>query len=175
MAAVCFMMAVWVSVLPVLAQMAAFLPDVSTVPPGEPMPIDGVYTLTFNGAQFRIEAGHIIAASPYTHLFVLQVIPGMVTTKDIVRTAPGRYEGYDLPALGGWQGTVQPDRTIKIDIQGKFGPFSSSLVPVSIADPARFNAELAEMRGEPVAPVQYGSRAKPDNAQSIYPPGWDAR
>ena len=160
--------------VPAWGQMRALLPDESEVPPGEAMPIDGVYTLAFNGATFRIEAGRAVVVTPYTHLFVMSVMPGMVTTRDIRRTAPGIYEGYDLPALGPWRATLKPDRTIDVHIQGKFGPFSSRLVPVEIHDPGRLAAEIAEMQGGAPSPAPFGARSVPQETGSIYPPGWDA-
>ncbi len=156
------------------AQMRALLPDKSEVPPGEPLPIDGVYTLAFNGAKYRFEAGRAYLVTPYTHLFVMQVTPGMVATKDIVRTGPGVYDGYDLPSLGPWRATLQPDGSIKVQIQGKFGPFSSVFAPVEIDDPDWLRAEIVEMQGGTPQTAGFGSRAGSRKTDSIYPPGWDA-
>ena len=164
------------SVVPAWGQMRALLPDVSEVPAGEAMPIDGVYTLAFNGAKFRIAAGRVVVVTPYTHLFVMSVTPGQVTTKDIVRAAPGVYAGYDLPALGPWRATLNADRTIEVHIQGKFGPFSSRLTPVEIDNPDWLEDEIAAMQGGTPQPAQFGVRARESQSpESIYPPGWDAR
>ena len=158
-----------------LAQIRADLPDISLVPPGQPSAIDGVYTLTFNGAQYRIEAGRIAVVTPYTFMVIFKAEPGMVVTKDVSRAAPGEFVGYDLALKGKWTAKLHPDGTISVNVAGQLVPFSSTLIPVKLVDSAWQQREIAEMQGKTPPPVQYGSRSGPDNSGSIYPPGWDAR
>lgn len=182
------------------------LPKASEVPPGQPLPVDGLYLLDFNSAQYRFDRGRIIVVTPYNIAVLFRVERDDVVDTDIVRAAPGVYVGYDHVLTGKWEGRLQPDGTIKVKVTGVLLPFEGVFTPLQLVDPAWQQREIAEMQGLSApqvqygsppqaqygapavqygapspgqyglpAPAQYGSRSGPDNADSIYPPGWDAR
>ena len=136
------------------------LPHVSQIPPLNPLPIDGVWTADFNGAQYRADAGRMIAMTPYMQLGVLPVEPDDVVVQGIQPTAPGTYQGFDLAAQARWKGTLQPDGTVRVQV----GMFSTVLRPVSAADPQARRAALAALG-------QAASTASPNAAAPASQPG----
>ncbi|MEL6487041.1 MAG: hypothetical protein AAFQ13_07850 [Pseudomonadota bacterium] len=85
---------------PVQAQIPAFLPTKDSVPQAEAMEIDGDWLVNTINKVIRIERGRAYAVEGWTHAFVLQVQPGMVTIRNIRQTADGEYVGDDLPLMG---------------------------------------------------------------------------
>ena len=119
----------------------ALLPDKTTEPPGPPMPIDGIWRIDAVGARVRIEGGRMFALDPWLHLFVMQIKPGMIVTKDIERVGPGRYTGYDLPNLGTWTGTLNDNQQLQVRIAGKLAPIELVLTSLAPDDVKTFRAE----------------------------------
>ena len=126
-----------------LQPLPALLPDKTTLPPGDPMPIDGMWRIDAVSARVRIEGGRIFALDPWVHLLVWKVLPGMVVTKDLKRTGPGIYEGDDLPNLGPWKGTLNGNQQLEVHIQGQLAPIDLVLTALQPDDPAALRRERA--------------------------------
>ena len=126
-----------------LQPLPAMLPDKTTLPPGPPLPIDGMWRLDAVSARVRIEGGRIFALDPWLHLLVWRILPGMVVTKDVARTGPGTYAGEDLPSLGPWSATLNDNQQLAVHIDGKLGPVDLVLTLLQPDDPAAFRAERA--------------------------------
>jgi hypothetical protein len=175
LAGLCAISLVGLFSLPAAAQISVDVPKVSEVPPEQPSAIDGTYTTDYNGAEFRIDRGRVIVVTPYSIMFVVKMERDSVVTRDIARTAPGVFVGYDLGLKGKWEGRLNPDGTIHIKIAGQLFPLEQTFTPIQLADPAWQKREIAEMQGKATPPVQYDSRPGSGSSGSIYPPGWDAR
>lgn len=150
---------------PVVAQMPALLPSQYDVPETEPLPIDGVWTISLIGKRIHIERGRAFAVDPWLHLFVLQVQPGMVVLRNFQRTGAGRYTADDLPLLGPATFELQPDGSIRVRVNGALGPVDYVLTRQSADDPASFEAELAALEGG-VAPPPVLGPTPPDTVPS---------
>lgn len=122
----------------------ALLPDKTTLPPGPPMPIDGMWRIDSVGARVRIEGGRIYALDPWIHLFVFKVMPGQVVTKDLVRTAPGEYQGEDLPNVGLWSARLNDNQQLEVAIKGKLAPIQVVLTALMPDSPAALRREREE-------------------------------
>lgn len=125
----------------------ALLPDKTTIPPGEPMPIDGVWRIDSLGARVRIEGGRIYAVDPWIHLFVFKILPGQVVTKELARTGPGEYQGEDLPNSGLWRGTLNDNQQLEVVIKGKLAPIQVVLTALMPDSPVALRKERAEQIG----------------------------
>lgn len=121
----------------------ALLPDKTAVRPGDPMPIDGMWRIDPLSARVRIEGGRIYALDPWVHLLIWQVMPGMVVTRNLERTAPGEYTGDDLPNLGRWVGVLNDNQQLVVDIAGTLGPLHLTLTALQPDDPGAFRRERA--------------------------------
>jgi hypothetical protein len=141
-----------------IPQVPAFLPMANAVPTSEPMPIDGTWLISTIRKTIRIEQGRAYAVDGWTHLFVLDIQPGMVVIKDIRPTAPGEYGGQDLPLMGAFTARLGADRSLTVSVQGALGPVRYQLIPMQLDDPAWFNAGMAQagFQPPPSAPVAGG-------------------
>lgn len=162
------------------------LPHVSSIPPGQPTALDGIWKLAANNIPYKIEAGRMYTMADYMHLFIFPVETYDVVVKDIVQTGPGQLSGNDLALLGPWTAQLQGNGTIKVSVQGALGPFESRLTPVQVANPEWLAQEVAAIAGggfvQPPAPIRPGPplpRPSPtpqppqDHPGDIqYPPGW---
>ncbi len=130
-----------------VAQMPALLPSRYDVPETEPLPIDGVWTISTIGKRTHIERGRAHVVDPWLHLFVMQVQPGMVVLRNFRRTGAGRYTAEDLPLAGPASFALQPDGTIKAQIKGALGPVAYDLIRQTADDPVALDAEIAALGG----------------------------
>ena len=116
---------------PVHAQIPAFLPDKAAVPAGQPMEIDGDWRVDTIGKVIRIDRGRAYAVEGWTHAFVLQVQPDMVTIRNIQQTNDDEYVGDDLPMMGRVTlRHVSHDR-IEASVPGLLGPARYTLSRVA--------------------------------------------
>lgn len=138
-------------------EIPAFLPMITSVPASQPMPIDGTWTISSIGKRVRIQAGRVSAVDPWLHMFVLKIQPGMVVIKNITPTAPAQYKGEDLPLLGQWNASVQPDGSLSVQVAGKFGPVSYQMIPVNLDNQAWHQQEM-QRAGLISAPMQQQSQ-----------------
>lgn len=132
-------------------QMNAFLPDRGAVVAGAAQPIDGIWTVSSIAKKIRIEGGRAYAVDGWLHAFTLKVQPNMVVARNITRTEPGRYSGDDLPLLGKFVYAQQPNGSLAVVVSSMTGPIKFSLIPVSVDDPVRFNADLRKLGHPPVS------------------------
>ncbi len=145
-----------------VAQIRAFLPMASAVPMTERLPIDGEWMINTIGKRIRIEGGRAYAIDPWVHLFVLKIQPSMVVLKDMQRTGPGEYGGYDLPLMGTFTGRLQPDGSLKVSVQGTMMPAQYTLIPVRIDDPMSFDMEKSGQYDGPGNEADPGYGYEPD-------------
>ncbi len=124
-----------------IPQIPAFLPLYTDVPAAERMPIDGEWMVNTIRKRIRIEAGRAYAVDSWLHMLVLKIEPMMAVQKDIRRTGPGQYAGYDLPLVGQFTAQLQQDGTLKVSVSGILGPANYVLVPVRVDDQYAFNQE----------------------------------
>ncbi len=116
---------------PAHAQIPAFLPNKDMVAETDPMEIDGDWRVSTINKIIRIERGRAYAIEGWTHAFVLQVQPDMVTIRDIRQVNDTEYVGDDLPMMGRvTMRLVAPDR-IEASVPGLFGPMRYTLTRVS--------------------------------------------
>ncbi len=129
--------------IPEIPQIPAFLPWSHDVPMTEKLPIDGEWMITAIRKRIRIEGGRAYAVDSWLHLFVLKIEPMMVVQKQWRRTGPGEYAGEDLPLMGPFTATLNPNGQMTMRIQGVMGPVTLTLVPVRADDQRRFDREKA--------------------------------
>ena len=127
--------------IPEIPQIPAFLPWSYDVPMSEKLPIDGEWMITAIRKRIRIEGGRAYAIDSWLHLFVLKIEPMMVVQKQWRRTGVGEYSGEDLPLLGPFTATLNPNGHMSMRIPGMFGPVSLTLVPVRMDNQRRFEQE----------------------------------
>jgi hypothetical protein len=144
-------------------QVPAFLPTVDQVAASQAMPLDGTWLVSTIRKKIRIEAGRAYAVDGWTHLFVLNIQPGMVVIRDVVPSGPGVYAAEDLPLMGKWTAKVQPDRSLAVTVAGALGPASYKLIPVQIDNPQWYAQEMeaAGLTAPATAPVKPAYRFTP--------------
>ena len=168
------------------------LPNKAQVPPTRPTALDGLWKLDANDIPYKIEASRVYAMAQYMHLFIFPVNAHDVVVRDVAQTGPGQLSGRDLALLGPWSARLQADGTLAISVQGALGPFTSTMRPIQLSDPAWFAQEMAAVGGggfpapippgygQPPAPQPgYGQPPAPGTGQPpapggspVYPPGW---
>lgn len=126
------------------SQIPAFLPMANDVPMAESLPIDGEWKINQIGKRIRIKGGRAYALDPWVHLFVLEVQPNMVVSKEWVRTSRGQYSGQDLPLVGPFTAKLLPNGTMSMAIQGMFGQVNLTLSPLNIDDKRGFQGEISD-------------------------------
>jgi hypothetical protein len=120
------------------------LPHVDAVPPGDPLPIDGVWRLEQNQVLYRLDRGRISAAQNWYALTI-----GQVVTKELRQTGPRSFEAFDLALNGRWEGTLEDDGTLSLVVHAALGPQPYQFTPVSLDDPEWMRAQLASDRVQP--------------------------
>jgi hypothetical protein len=133
-----------------IPKIPAFLPMASSVPTTSPMPIDGTWLIEAIGKKVRIEKGRSYAIDGWQHLFVLDIQPGMVVSRDIKPTAPGKYSGYDLPWMSNFTMQVSADGSLALNIQTALMPINLKLLPMQLDNQAWFNQEMQAAGLQPV-------------------------
>lgn len=136
-----------------IPQMDAFLPDKYSVEETDALPIDGVWMISTNRKKIRIEGGRAYAVDSWLHLFTLKVQPDMVVVKDMQRTGPGTYTGYDLPLMGESTLTLNDDGNLTVSVAGMLGPAKFALIRREVADEATFQTERDVMAGRITHPA----------------------
>lgn len=119
----------------------AFLPTATDVPKTNKLPIDGEWMIEDIQKRVRIDGGRAYAIDSWLHLFVLEVKPQMVVSKNWRRIAPGQYSGQDLPLIGPFTAKVLPNGNMSLRIQGVFGLVNLTLSPINIDDQRQFDNE----------------------------------
>jgi hypothetical protein len=132
-----------------IPEVGAFLPSITKVKPKDVMAIDGLWSVSSIDKIVRIDRGRIYAVEGWNHLFVLKIKPGMVVIHPFIETAPGMYEGDDLPLQGQFVARLTGDRILNFDVDGALGKASYQLVPQQLDDPEAFNALIKIVRSEP--------------------------
>ena len=139
----------------------ALLPMVDTVPPGQALAIDGVWTVASLGKRVRVEKGRIVVVDPWRHLFVLKVRAGMVVVKDIRDQGQGIYGGYDLMAVGSWRATKNASGNLDVELGGLV-PSRFQMLPVQLDNPGLYQQVPVATASNPYA--------TPNNAQPATSP-----
>lgn len=152
-----------------IPQIPAFLPTVDQVTASQAMPLDGTWLINTIRKKIRIEAGRAYAVDGWTHMFVLNIQPGMVVIKNIVPTGPGAYEAEDLPLLGKWTAKVQSDRSLAISVATALMPVTYRLIPIQIDNPQWY---AQEMQAAGLTPPAAAPTTRP--AYRFTPPGGGA-
>lgn len=149
--------------VPNTPKIPGMLPNAASVPATSPMPVDGTWLIQSTGKKLRIEGGRAYAVDSWVHMFVFQINPGMVITRNVKPTGPGKYSAESLIWMGGETWEIQADRNIAGVVQGV--PFT--LVPVQLDNPQWYAQEMeaAGLTPENTAP---GSG---DGYQFTPPPG----
>ena len=117
-------------------------PMLAEVPPGATLPIDGVWRETTAKARFQIGAGRIWALDEFVSGGVWKVRPGQVEIMNLKRTGPRTYAGWHPGYKGPYYMSLVAEDRIAILLKAPLGDYTSTLVKVSVDDPARFAAEL---------------------------------
>lgn len=145
-----------------VAQVPAFLPNKSDVAKTKPMPIDGVWLVSPLGKKIRVEEGRAYALEPWVHMFVLEIKPDMVTTKDLKPVAPSKYEAYDLPVNGPSKWEVVEGGDIQATVKGPLGPANFKLIPIALDNKDWYISEMKKAVLDP-----------PSDYYDTSPPGYD--
>ena len=168
---------------PAPTQKKGALPHVSSIPPGQPTAMDGLWKLNVFSLPFKLEAGRMYSMSDYMHLLIFPVESYDVVVKDIVQVGPGQLSGYDLAAAGRWSTNLQADGSMKLTVNGALGPFEGVLTPIQISNPQWYAQELSAVSGgyrpPPVLPGPPADFPPPQpplppagGGDVGYPPGW---
>lgn len=130
------------------AAIPAFLPQIDTVPAGEPMAIDGIWNIKAINKKIRYEAGRAYAVDDWHHMIVLHIQPGMVIQQNVTESTPGTYVSDDLPMLSRSTAKLQANGRIKYTA----GVFSSELIPVELDYPGLMAETLQNLGGSDPSP-----------------------
>ncbi|MEM9176534.1 MAG: caspase family protein [Myxococcota bacterium] len=117
------------------------LPMASEVPPGPPLPIDGVYVLEQNGKRYRVEGGRIFLLEPLV-LGPVRTDAGQVTARDLFQTGPTTYHGDDLGTGGPTTITALDDR-LTMATRTAVTVVHYTLLPVELDDAEWYAAQRA--------------------------------
>jgi hypothetical protein len=140
----------WVS--PALSQVqqipkiGAFLPSITDVKPKEVTAVDGLWSISALDKIVRIDRGRIYAIEGWTHLFVLQIQPGMVVIHPFTQQSPGVFTGDDLPLQGPLKAVLTGDRILDVQVEGALTTVDYQLIPQQLDDPAAFNELIKQIR-----------------------------
>jgi hypothetical protein len=130
---------------------ASQLPTVQDVAPGEPLPIDGVWTETTLKARLQIGAGRIWAVDPYVSGGVWNVSPGQVEITSVKRTGPRTFVGWNVAYKGPYYLHLLDENRIAVMLRTPLaGDYTAIMTKSSVDDPQAFAAELA--KPAPAAP-----------------------
>ncbi|MEX6634761.1 hypothetical protein [Hyphococcus lacteus] len=136
-----------------IPQVDAFLPDKYSVEKTDPLPIDGVWMISTIRKKIRIEGGRAYAIDSWLHLFTLKVQPDMVVVKDLQRSGPGVYTGFDLPLMGESTLTLNDDGNLNVSVAGMLGPAKFALIRREVGDETAFQAERDIKAGRVTQPA----------------------
>lgn len=102
------------------------------------------------------------ALEPWVHMFVLEIKPDMVTTKDLKPVAPSKYEAYDLPVNGPSKWEVVEGGDIQATVKGPLGPANFKLIPIALDNKDWYISEMKKAGLDP-----------PSDYYDTSPPGYD--
>lgn len=131
---------------------ASTQPRLEDVPPGDPLPIDGVWRETTAKARFQIGEGRIWALDAFKSGGLWTVHPGQVEIMNLKRTGPRTYAGWHPGYKVPYYISLMEDGRMAILLRVAVGDYTSTLEKISIADEAAYAAELRLPR--PAAPHQ---------------------
>jgi hypothetical protein len=121
------------------------LPVEDSVASGTPLPIDGLWQVEPDGAHLRIDAGRVIADEVFLDGF-FRVDPGMVVASRLDQRDADTFEGRDGIMGGRWHGNLASDGVLHVQLLRPVEVVSFTMVPVRLADPRWFAAQLASDR-----------------------------
>lgn len=143
---------------------ASTTPMIGEVPPGKPLPIDGVWRDPTPNARFQIGAGRIWALEAFTS-GIWRVKPGQVEVVNLRRTGPRTYEGWHSGYQGPYYLSLLDHGRMALLLRTKlFGDYQTVLLNLSFDDPQALAAEMEHP--EPAIPSQ-----NPDVVARMGPPG----
>ena len=117
--------------VPAYAVIPGLLPSIQDVPVGEPLPIDGIWTIRELGKRIAIDKGRGWAVDTWVHAFVFQIMPNQVVLRNFQAMPDGTFIADDLPLMSKVRFTPQPDGTITAQTQGMI-PVTYHLDPNSL-------------------------------------------
>ncbi len=130
-------------------QVDAFLPTNSELPAGDPLAIDGVWTIEAIDKRVRVEGGRAYAKDLWLHGLTLRIRPNMVILKDIQPDGAGKFVGEDLVMFGRNELVLQADGSIMSTVLG----FKFRWVPSGVDDPKAFANLMQEAGFVPIEPT----------------------
>ncbi|MEM7665719.1 MAG: caspase family protein [Pseudomonadota bacterium] len=116
------------------------LADRYDVAASEPLPIDGIYTITSIDKRVRIEGGRAFAVDGWNHLGVLRIEPDQVVMTGLARDSDGTFEGFDQVLQA--KATLKLRQDGNLDYRAATFPFPTNLVfeRIGLDDPDAFEA-----------------------------------
>ncbi|MAK61519.1 MAG: hypothetical protein CMK09_11105 [Ponticaulis sp.] len=153
-----------------IPQIDGFLPTIYEVPASQPLPIDGVYTISTIKKKIRIEGGRAYAVDGWNFALFMRIQPNMVTGMNFVQTGQNTYEFDDLPLMG--RATMVVDPSGWIDVKTRGGtPYDYKLIPAGGYGNG-FVPPIEPFRqgGPPPQPPMYGPPTQPISEQPVPPP-----
>lgn len=126
----------------------AFLPSRYDVDMADPLPIDGIWTVSTLKKRIRIEKGRAYALDGWTHALVLKVLPDMVVMRDIERTGPGKYAAQDLPLTARAKMTLRSDGNIDVHAETFPFPVKYVLIRETLDDAGAMETERLAVSAE---------------------------
>jgi len=129
-----------------IPQIPAFLPSVTKVKPSKTMVIDGLWSVSSLNKLVRIDRGRIYAIEGWTHMFVLNIKPGMVIIQNLVEEGDSVFKGEDLPLAGPLKAVLTGDRILDVTVEGALGTVNYQMIPQELDDPDWFKKEIRKLR-----------------------------
>ena len=133
------------------------LPTANEVIPGKAMRLDGEYRISTINKRVLIDRGRAIVIDGWKHMFLWDVVPGMVVIKDIRYRGDGVFTGRDLPLKSSWRGKYN-ERDGSLNVVA--GNVKYKLIPVG-SEEAEFEEEYVEPQPERVPADRIGNASLP--------------
>jgi hypothetical protein len=114
-------------------------PMVADVPPGEPLPIDGLWLDTSINIKAHLGAGRMWADHDFTS-GLFRNRKGQILGMNIRRVGPRRYEGFNPSYQAPYHFYLQDDGRLALLLETPL-VYKAFLVKISLDDPAAFAAE----------------------------------
>lgn len=153
-----------------LPQIDGFLPTMYDVPVTQPLPIDGIYTISTIKKKIRIEGGRAYAVDGWNFALFLRIQPNMVTSMNYVQTGRNTYEADDLSLMGRATMVVQPNGWIDVKTRGGV-PYDYKLIPAGGYGNGFQQPDYPIRDGRPPEPPpMYGPPTEPISEQPVSPP-----
>ncbi len=113
----------------------ADLPTANEVALGAATQWDGEYRISTLNKRILIQRGRAVVLEGWKHLFIWDIVPGMVVVRDIRQVDNSNMVGHDLGLNGEWRARYNPPKgSFNVVVAGPMGDYRYELIPANGAD-----------------------------------------